>query len=267
MGAMSSVRPSPIFVAIAAALGGLGWWMAQAGRTNAFAVFAFVTLGWVLSLIFHEFAHAAVAYIGGDKSVASKGYLTLDPTKYFNLTMSLVMPLIFLVIGGIGLPGGAVWINKGAIQSPAMRSFVSLAGPLSNVAIGILCLLPIGLGVINFDDQFSLTVALSFLGLLQFGAVFLNMIPIPGFDGYGTIEPFLSREARKAMAPLGQYGFLIVFAGLFLYAPAGRAFWDAVSAVANFFGGDTEVGPGGDPAIAQVLRSIGYREFQFWSNR
>src|SRR6185437_2028956 len=47
-------------------------WVAPAGR----AVFAFVMLGWVLAVMAHEFAHAAVAYAAGDWTVRPKGYLS-----------------------------------------------------------------------------------------------------------------------------------------------------------------------------------------------
>src|SRR5690606_40584306 len=46
------------------------------------AVFGFVLAAWMVSLCLHEFGHAYLAYRSGDRSVASKGYLTLNPFKY-----------------------------------------------------------------------------------------------------------------------------------------------------------------------------------------
>ena len=76
------------------------------------------------------------AYRGGDRSVRAKGYLTLDIRRYADLGLSLVLPVFFLLLGGIPLPGGAVWIDHGAIRSRAVRSLVSLAGPAANLVIG-----------------------------------------------------------------------------------------------------------------------------------
>lgn len=259
------VRPSPIFLAIVAAMAVLTYLLATGGDTSRVLVFGFVVVGWVLSLTLHEFAHAFVAYLGGDRSVAAKGYLTLDPTKYTDLSLSLIMPVVFVLIGGIGLPGGAVWINQGAIKSPMARTMLSLAGPFANILCGALCLVPIGLGWVTIEDHRSFTLALGFLGTLQIGAVILNMIPIPGFDGYGAIDPHLSPSARNMLAPLRQYGFYIVFGALFFLPAAGEFFWDIVASIGNFLGGDAEVGPGGDPNFGSALRGAGYREFRFWT--
>ena len=85
--------------------------------------------GWAVSLCLHEFGHAYVAYRAGDRSVRDKGYLTLDIRRYTDVGLSFVLPVVFLLLGGIPLPGGAVWIEHGRIRSRAMRTLVSLAGP------------------------------------------------------------------------------------------------------------------------------------------
>src|SRR6478752_1207614 len=78
--------------------------------------------GWAVSLCLHEFAHALVAHRSGDLSVRARGYLTLDIRRYTNVALTLVLPVLFLLLGGIPLPGGAVLINPGAIRSRAARS-------------------------------------------------------------------------------------------------------------------------------------------------
>ncbi len=98
----------------------------------------FVLAGWAVTLCLHEFGHAAVAYKGGDFSVRDKGYLTLDIRRYTDPVLSIVLPLILLAIGGIPLPGGAVWINHHALRSKKIESLVSLAGPTANLVIGVL---------------------------------------------------------------------------------------------------------------------------------
>ena len=99
--------------------------------------FTIVFFGWIFSLCLHEFSHALVAYLGGDYTVREKGYLSFNPLKYTHPLFSIVLPLLFLMMGGIGLPGGAVYIERWRIRNRFMLSLMSLAGPLSNLLVAI----------------------------------------------------------------------------------------------------------------------------------
>ena len=138
-----SVRPSPIFLAIVAitALGGvLAWLAADTVRPLAYVgVFIFVIAGWLVSLCLHEFGHAYTAWRFGDHDVAVRGYLTLNPLKYSNPLLSLGLPLLFIALGGIGLPGGAVYVRTG-LMTTRQRTMVSLAGPFANLVLAVLLL-------------------------------------------------------------------------------------------------------------------------------
>ena len=90
--------------------------------------FVFVLIGWIFSLCLHEFSHTLVAYLGGDTTVKDKGYLTFNPLKYTHPVYSLLLPLLFLVLGGIGLPGGAVYIETWRLRSRNSISAVSARG-------------------------------------------------------------------------------------------------------------------------------------------
>ncbi|MEO0540050.1 MAG: site-2 protease family protein, partial [Cyanobacteria bacterium P01_A01_bin.105] len=96
-----------------------------------------VFAGWVVSVCLHEFGHAVVAYWGGDTSVKDKGYLTLNPLKYTNPGLSFVMPLMFLLLGGIPLPGAAVYINQRQLRSRTWKSAVSAAGPIATLGCAV----------------------------------------------------------------------------------------------------------------------------------
>ncbi|MEL7209419.1 MAG: site-2 protease family protein, partial [Actinomycetota bacterium] len=120
-----AIRPSPLFLALVAGFAASGWILWN--RAEDWAVFVFVLVGWVVSLCLHEFAHAVTAFVGGDRSVADKGYLTLDPRHYAEPGLSLVLPILFVLLGGIGLPGGAVWINRAAERSPPTKAVTAWA--------------------------------------------------------------------------------------------------------------------------------------------
>lgn len=162
-------------------------------------VFAVVMLGWVLSVMAHEFAHAAVAWLGGDRTVVEKGYLSLDPRRYGDLGVSLVIPLLALIMGGVGFPGGAVYIRNDLIGRRVMRSAAALAGP----AASFLIFLAITFGLVIWKNggsegpgPFALFGALSVLAFLQLMGVMLNLLPLPGLDGYAVLRPYLPQALR-----------------------------------------------------------------------
>jgi len=68
----------------------------------------------------HEFGHAWAAYRGGDYTVREKGYLTLNPIHYTHPVYSLLMPVVFMMLGGIGL---RAWANTilGAFYTRTLR--------------------------------------------------------------------------------------------------------------------------------------------------
>ena len=230
---------------------GFGAALANGLRASGFMMFLFVIAGWVLSLALHEFGHAVVAYIGGDRSVVAKGYLTLDVRKYVDVGTSLLFPIFILIIGGIGLPGGAVWINTNAIRSPMMRSLMSAAGPAASGFCALLCLLPVRLGLV---ESHWLVIGLTFLGWIQIIAMVFNLLPIPGLDGFGIIEPHLSHQTLRAIYPYRQYGIMLVFLAIFFVDPIRDGFFDLTDAVTELVGGDTVFNN----------RFCGYEEFRFW---
>ena len=134
--------PSPVFVGIVA-LTGVSGWMTWTGFGNVRVdVFLLVICGWLLSLCLHEYAHALVAYFAGDRGVADRGYLRLNPLKYTHPLLSIVLPIVAVILGGIGLPGGAVWVDHQHIGSKLKQSLISAAGPLTNVVFALLLAVP-----------------------------------------------------------------------------------------------------------------------------
>jgi Zn-dependent protease len=197
--------------------------------------FAIVLFGWIFSLCLHEFSHALVAYFAGDYTVREKGYLTFNPLKYTHPLFSIVLPLLFLVMGGIGLPGGAVYIERWRIRNRFLLSAVSLAGPLANLLVAIV----LGL-VLRFVPNInpSLLPGLSFLLVLQVSAVLFNSIPLPPFDGYNILEPFLDNGIREQMDRFSGMAIWVILL-LFWFVPAvSSSFWSTVFRVSTTLGVD-----------------------------
>lgn len=206
-----------------------------------------VLLGWVATVCFHEFGHAIVAYYGGDTTVKEKGYLTLNPLKYTDIGYSLVLPVIFLIMGGIALPGAAVYINTKLLRNRAWQSAVSAAGPLATGLVAIALAIPFQLGWATPD--FWGWNALALIATFQVAGFFFNLLPIPSFDGFGILEPWLPQTVQQTTQRWGRYGYLVLL-GLFWTVPAfSQGFWGLVSHVSEGLG------------ISQAMMSVAYREF------
>jgi Zn-dependent protease len=211
--------------------------------------FAVVLVGWVFSLCLHEFSHALVAYLGGDYTVRDKGYLTFNPLKYTHPVYSLLLPLLFLVMGGIGLPGGAVYIETWRLRSKNWRTAVSLAGPLSNLLLAVILGLVLRIAPVNFSGFWT---GLAFLALLQVTAVVLNLIPVPPFDGYNAIEPHLNEAVRMQFEQTRGAFIWIVFLLLWFVPIVSDMFWGLIFFISRIFG------------IPLELAAMGFSQFQFW---
>jgi Zn-dependent protease len=248
-----SVRPSPIFlliVAITAVGGVLAWLAADDVRPLAYAgVFTFVIAGFLVSLCVHEFAHAFTAWRFGDHDVEARGYLTLNPLKYSHPLLSLGLPALFIALGGIGLPGGAVYLRT-SWMTKRQKTLVSLAGPATNLGFAIILLVLIRL--LYESGHVLFWAGMAFLAFLQITAFILNMLPIPGLDGYSALEPHLSPQTQRALLPAKQWGFLVLL--LLLFTPqVGGWFFGLVD---WFFGLS---------GIHTVLWQIGRQLTRFWS--
>ena len=101
------------------------------------------------------------------------------------------------------------------------------------------------------DNGNNFWAAMAFLMFLQVTASILNLLPIPGLDGYGIIEPYLPRAwaGRAAtIAPYVFYGFLLL-----LWIPAlNQLFFGAIFGIIRLLG------------VAPILVQTGQNLFQFW---
>jgi Zn-dependent protease len=248
------VMPSPIFGAIVSVTAIAGS-LTYLGKFPGPTLFVFVTGGWIISLCLHEFGHALIAWLGGDKSVADKGYLTLNPVKYTHGLFSIVFPLIFLAMGGIGLPGGAVYINPGAIASRRMRSLTSAAGPIATAMCATVLLIPFATGLVNRSvaSHFTFWAGLALLGFLQVTALFFNLLPIPGLDGFGILEPYLSEEISRGVRTIGSFTYIIIFLLFFNDTPVSRGFWTVIGFIGSLV------------SLDYYLVFAGLSLFQFWT--
>ncbi len=255
--AKPSGNPNPL-VGLTLLLAWLGLGALLTRAPSGVLVFAFVMLGWILAVMLHEFSHAAVAWLGGDHTVVAKGYLSFDPRRYGDLGVSLVIPVLALIMGGVGFPGGAVYLRNDLMRGPLWRAAASLAGPAATFLV--LLALSLGLSVwagwgVSGAGSAALFEALTVLAFLQAMALILNLLPIPGLDGFGVIRPFLPASLAPSIHKAEGLAMVALLLLIFVVPGASAALFRAAASLSAVMGLDLF-----------ALRE-GWAAFHFWNAR
>lgn len=176
----------------------------------------------ILSLSFHEFAHAWMANKLGDPTAKYLGRLTVDPMAHISLFGTIILPAIFLVIGG-PLFGWAnpVPVDMRNFKKPRVgMAIVALAGPVSNIFLAIFFTLVLSrlpeevlfksFGAANQIGTLGAAAEMLRLAiLLNLGLAFFNMIPLPPLDGSRIVQGFVSVQNALKIDQLAQYSMYI----------------------------------------------------------
>jgi Zn-dependent protease len=176
-----------------------------------------VILVLIPSIIVHEVAHGFVADRLGDDTARRAGRLTLNPLPHIDPFGSVLLPAMLALAGG-PLFGWAkpVPVNPGRFTNPAGHmAITALAGPISNIAVAAL----LGRLVFNSLEGVPREIVFWFIVLNLFLAVF-NMLPVPPLDGSRLLPLVLPERGRQMYRQFEQFGFLILFALLFIFDDA-----------------------------------------------
>jgi Zn-dependent protease len=171
----------------------------------------------VLSLSFHEAAHAWTANRLGDPTARMLGRLTLNPLAHIDWIGTVLFPLIAMT-SGVPLIGWAkpVPVNVHNLREPR-RDFaiVALAGPVSNLilAAGGAILFRVVSPLIPESVAWA-AVAVDFLFLMvviNTLLAFFNMIPVPPLDGGNVLMGVVPERVALTIGWLRPYGFVIIY--------------------------------------------------------
>lgn len=156
----------------------------------------------LLSLAFHEFAHAFVADKLGDDTPRLMGRLTLNPIAHLDPigTILLLSPLHF----GWGKP---VPFNPYNLKHPRRdAAYISIAGPVSNLFLAVfftiiyrvLPLTPLMGDVIFTAISVNLSLA------------FFNLLPFDPLDGFKVVYGFLPPSLALQWGNMQKWGSVIL---------------------------------------------------------
>lgn len=200
----------------------------------------YMLVGLVIGVIVHEYMHGYVAYRMGDTTAKRAGRLTLDPMAHIDPFGTIILPGLLFLLTLMGRGGFIIGyakpvpINPFLFRKPRGIIWVSLAGPASNLFLGL-----ISLGIVRILLVFSggsvlekvvyTFIYIAYINILLF--VF-NLIPIPPLDGSRIVGYFLRGEAKRFYTSLEPFGFFIVLLMVMVF---GTVFSNLVNGVFDFF--------------------------------
>ena len=168
----------------------------------------------VLGIIFvalpvHEMAHAATAVALGDDTPRNQGRYTLNPVAHID-----PIGAVLIALTGFGWAKPVQWNPRNVTIDRRLASIlVSLAGPLSNLALAAIAIfvqgleLPTGAFLGDFLNFFVYINVLLFV---------FNLLPVPPLDGSHVLFALLPGDNFRLQMQLSQYGFLILIAVIWM---------------------------------------------------
>lgn len=161
----------------------------------------------MFSVIVHEVAHGYAALFLGDHTAEYEGRLTLNPIKHIDIFGTIIFPAISLMLGGF-IFGWAkpVPYNPYNLRNQKWgEAIVAAAGPLTNIALALIC----GLAI-RFAFPEAAGPAAGILALIVMTNIVLalfNLMPIPPLDGSKILWTLLPRGAEVIRERVERFGF------------------------------------------------------------
>ena len=167
----------------------------------------------LLSLPFHESAHALVSHWLGDDTAVNQGRLSMNPLRHFDPLGALCM-----LVGGVGW-AKPVPINPYNYKNPKTGMAISAAaGPASNFLLAWVSMILYKLcwysGVGNAAP--ALLTFLYYMIAMNLSLAVFNLLSVPPFDGSRIVLLFLPQRLYFKAMKYERYIMLAVLALVFL---------------------------------------------------
>ena len=162
----------------------------------------------LIAFTFHEYAHALVAYKLGDDTPKHQGRLSLNPLVHIDIIGFLM--LLFLDFG---------WAKPVETNPRAFKNYykddlkVSIAGVIGNLVAALLAsIILAGLIIINNKSDSMVIILNMVIYVIETNCllVFLNLLPIPGFDGFYVLRDLFPKFFYEIEEKLYTYRYMIL---------------------------------------------------------
>lgn len=174
--------------------------------------------GFLMAIVFHEWAHGYVAKRFGDNTAEREGRLTFNPAAHVDPMGTIVFPLVGVILGWAVI-GWARPVPVNTRNFKNMRKgmfWVSFAGPGANIILGTLSAFLYAFIATQVEQSFSyyavILQMLSYSIFINFLLAFFNLIPLPPLDGSKMVASFLQGEALRKYEGLARFTPMIFLA-------------------------------------------------------
>lgn len=166
--------------------------------------------GILIGLTFHEYAHALVADKLGDKTPKFQGRLTLNPLAHID-----IIGFLMILIIGFG------WAKPVETNPSAFKHYykddlkVSLAGPFANLITAFLFAIITAIlykfSAINSSAVGTILIQILYITVQLNCMLFvLNLIPIPGLDGFHILRDLFPKTFYNISDFMYRYQLIIL---------------------------------------------------------
>ena len=142
-----------------------------------------------LTLPFHEFAHAFVADLLGDKTARYQRRLTVNPFAHIDYFGALA-----IILFGFGWARPVPVNARNFKNGKAGMAVTALAGPVMNILLAFVTYFIYYAVAANAKNNMVITCVLLFLDYyaqINVSFAVFNLIPIPPLDGWKVLSAFL----------------------------------------------------------------------------